>query len=186
MTHFSTTFSSLLAIHGKRVGGVCGDMTHICLLHGTRKSSSGHHPFVASLKPMVTHISIDFATRLSTPEGKTLYILVDRFSKIADLIPLNKPHSAKEMTEIILSNIVNLHCYPRDEVSESLFHFGGGYYQFVLSLPPSIQWPVRVDKPRTGNMFEVSCIMELSLMVSSTVFGQNAINSFTSSSIGLL
>lgn len=60
-----------------------------------------------------------FFTGLPESEGiTTILTVVDRFSKMANFIPLAKLPSAKETAEVILSHIFKLHGLPVNIVSD--------------------------------------------------------------------
>uniref|UniRef100_A0A8C9ZTG8 Gypsy retrotransposon integrase-like protein 1 n=1 Tax=Sander lucioperca TaxID=283035 RepID=A0A8C9ZTG8_SANLU len=76
------------------------------------------HPLPVPSRPW-SDISLDFVTGLPLSEGNTTILtIVDRFSKMVHFVPLPKLPSAKELAEVMLSNVFKLHGLPRDVVSD--------------------------------------------------------------------
>lgn len=74
-----------------------------------------HHPW--------SYISLDFITGLPSSNGHTtILMVVDRFSKMAQFIPLPKLSSAKETAELVLKHMVCLDGLTEDVVSDHPVH----------------------------------------------------------------
>ena len=87
---------------------------------------TSRHPVAGLPRPLPvpqrpwSDISLDFVTGLPPSEGNTAILtVVDRFSKMAHFIPLQKLPSAKETAEVMLQHVFRLHGLPRDIVSDS-------------------------------------------------------------------
>lgn len=62
---------------------------------------------------------MDFITGLPPSKGKTTILtIVDRFSKAAHFIPLNKLPSASETVDLLVQHVVRLHGIPTDIVTD--------------------------------------------------------------------
>ena len=73
-------------------------------------------------------ISMDLIIYLPNSQTyNTIFIVVDRFSKMAHFIPTQTQISASELAQIFLDNVVRLHGFPRSIVSDRdprfLLHF---------------------------------------------------------------
>uniref|UniRef100_A0A4W6E7Z3 Gypsy retrotransposon integrase-like protein 1 n=1 Tax=Lates calcarifer TaxID=8187 RepID=A0A4W6E7Z3_LATCA len=76
------------------------------------------HPLPVPKRPW-SDISMDFVTGLPPSEGNTTILtIVDRFSKMVHFVPMSKLPSAKETAEAVLYNVVRLHGFPKDIVSD--------------------------------------------------------------------
>ena len=66
-----------------------------------------------------SHIFMDFVTGLPSSRGKTKVLTVaDRFSKMANFIPLTKLPSAKATAEVMMNRVFRIHGFPSDIVSD--------------------------------------------------------------------
>ena len=62
---------------------------------------------------------MDFITGLPVSKGNTTVLtVVDRFSKMTHYIALPKLPSAKETAQIMMQNIIRIHGFPKDIVSD--------------------------------------------------------------------
>lgn len=84
-----------------------------------------HLLFVKAEKPLPvpgrpwSHISLDFVTGLLCCEGNSVILtIIDRFSKMAHFVPLQKLPSAKEMAQLLIHHMFRLHGLPIDVVSD--------------------------------------------------------------------
>lgn len=65
------------------------------------------------------HITMDFITRLPNSGGyDTMLVVIDRFSKFAHFIPIKHPHTAKDIANVFLREIVKLHGYLKSTVTD--------------------------------------------------------------------
>ncbi|TWW72584.1 hypothetical protein D4764_16G0010810 [Takifugu flavidus] len=66
-----------------------------------------------------THIALDFVTGLPQSAGNTVILtIIDRFSKMADFLPLPKLPSAKETAQLVIQHVFRLHGLPESVVSD--------------------------------------------------------------------
>ena len=105
------------------------------------QNKSSHRPPAGLLHPLPvpsrpwSHISLDFVTGLPLSEGNTTILtIVDRFSKMVHFVPLPKLPSAKELAEIMLSNVFRLHGLPKDVVSDRGPQFVSRFWKAFCSL----------------------------------------------------
>ncbi len=86
-----------------------------------------HHPW--------SDISLDFVTGLPTSEGNTTILTaVDRFSKMAHLIPLLQLPSTKETAEVKLHNVFRIHGFPRNILSDRGPQFVARFWTALCNL----------------------------------------------------
>lgn len=87
-----------------------------------------------------SHIALDFVTDLPPSAGHTTILtVVDRVSKMADLIPLPKLPSAKETAELMLQHVFRLHGF-HIRFLEGVLLSPGCYHQFIIGILSSVQW----------------------------------------------
>uniref|UniRef100_A0A3P9JS16 Gypsy retrotransposon integrase-like protein 1 n=1 Tax=Oryzias latipes TaxID=8090 RepID=A0A3P9JS16_ORYLA len=66
-----------------------------------------------------SHIAVDFITGLPNSRGFSVILtIVDRFSKLAHAVPLQKLPTAKELAEVMSRNVFRLHGLPANIVSD--------------------------------------------------------------------
>uniref|UniRef100_A0A672HVL4 Gypsy retrotransposon integrase-like protein 1 n=1 Tax=Salarias fasciatus TaxID=181472 RepID=A0A672HVL4_SALFA len=83
-----------------------------------RPSSGLLQPLPVPSRPW-SHIALDFVTGLPPSSGKTVILsIVDRFSKAAHFVPLDKLPSARETADLLVSEVVRVHGIPADIVSD--------------------------------------------------------------------
>ena len=81
-------------------------------------------------------IAMDFITKLPRSNGCTeLWVVIDRFSKMAHFIPLEEDKKiAKDLARIFAREICRLHGLPRDIVSDCDSRFTSNTWKDFLSL----------------------------------------------------
>ncbi|RDX96701.1 hypothetical protein CR513_20610, partial [Mucuna pruriens] len=74
-------------------------------------------------------ISMDFVLSLSISKGgrDSIFMVVDRFSKMAHFIPYNKSDDASHMANLLFREVVRIHGLPRTIVSNRDIKFLGSY-----------------------------------------------------------
>ncbi len=76
------------------------------------------HPLPIPHRPW-SHISLDFITGLPPSQGNSvILVIVDRFSKAAQFIPLPKLPSAKETATLLMNHVFRVFGIPQDVVSD--------------------------------------------------------------------
>jgi transposase InsO family protein len=91
------------------------------------------HPLELAYSPWQS-ISMDFITQLPKSEGNTsVWVIVDRFSKMAHFIPLTEPATAENLAKIFVREIWRLHGLPSDIVSDRDSRFTSNFWQGVLT-----------------------------------------------------
>lgn len=82
-----------------------------------------------------SHIAMDFITGLPCSSGFSVILtIVDRFSKLAHAVPLQKLPSAKELAEVVSKNIFRLHGLPVNIVSDRGPQFVADYWREFCKL----------------------------------------------------
>uniref|UniRef100_A0A8D0CYT6 Gypsy retrotransposon integrase-like protein 1 n=1 Tax=Sander lucioperca TaxID=283035 RepID=A0A8D0CYT6_SANLU len=124
------------------------------------------HPLPVPSRPW-SDISLDFVTGLPLSEGNTTILtIVDRFSKMVHFVPLPKLPSAKELAEVMLSNVFKLHGLPRDVVSDRGPQFISRFWRAFCNL---LGATVMITCPRPNVFAPVSHCL-LCLVYLSSVF----------------
>jgi transposase InsO family protein len=91
------------------------------------------HPLELAYSPWQS-ISMDFITQLPKSEGNTsVWVIVDRFSKMAHCIPLTEPATAENLAKVFVREIWRLHGLPSDIVSDRDSRFTSNVWQGVLT-----------------------------------------------------
>ncbi len=82
-----------------------------------------------------TSISMDFIVGLPESDGNTkIWVIVDRFSKMAHFIPLPTVNKTEDMAKIFLNQIWKLHGLPDDIVSDRDSKFISHFWQSLMDL----------------------------------------------------
>lgn len=115
------------------------------------RGKASHQPPAGLVRPLPvpsrpwSHIAVDFVTGLPPSEGNTTILtIVDRFSKSAHFIALQKLLSAREAADRLVNHVLKLHGIPLDIVSDRGPQFTSQVWRSfcsacVLTLPCSMQ-----------------------------------------------
>ena len=80
-------------------------------------------------------ISIDFIVSLAGSEGYTMiWVIVDRFSRMAHFIPLTTEVARKEIALIFLQNVWRLHGFPESIISDRDTRFTSKFWLSLMKL----------------------------------------------------
>ena len=80
-------------------------------------------------------ISIDIIVGLPESQGYTkIWVIVDRFSKMAHFIPLTTEVFIKELALIFLQNVWQLHGLPESIISDRDTHFASKFWISMMQL----------------------------------------------------
>ena len=83
-----------------------------------------------------SHISLDFVTGLPPSQDKTTILtIIDRFSKAAHFIPLDKLPSSSETSDLLINHVFRLHGIPSNPSSSHRF-----------GVPSALLWVLRVSE----------------------------------------
>ena len=93
-------------------------------------------PFEVPMRPW-TAISMDFIIGLPKSEGYTkIWVIVDRFSKMAHFIPLKTEEHIKELALTFVKEIWRLHGLPESIVSDRDTRFTSQFWTSLMQLLP--------------------------------------------------
>jgi hypothetical protein len=131
---------------------------------GKRHNTGLYQPFRILERPWDA-ISMDFVLGLlRTKRGcDFIFVVVDRFSKMAHFIPCQKTSDATHVANVFFKEVVRLHGLPRSIVSDidtkSIGHFWrtlwkklGTYFSFISSYHPQRNGQTEVVNKILGNL----------------------------------
>ena len=106
-----------------------------------QRNKSSRHRRYGQLEPLEvpyrpwSSISMDWIIDLPESNGYTqIWVIVDRFTKMAHLIPLPKKVTAKDIAKIFLQEIWKLHGLPTDIVSDRDTKITSHFWQVLMDL----------------------------------------------------
>jgi hypothetical protein len=106
-----------------------------------QKNKSPRHARYGLLQPLElaytpwSSISMDFIIELPESNGySSIWVIVDRFTKMAHFIPLKKPATAENLAKVFVREVWRLHGLPSDIVSDRDSRFTSDFWQGVLTL----------------------------------------------------
>jgi hypothetical protein len=80
-------------------------------------------------------LSMDFITNLPLANGKnSIFVVVDRLTKMAHFIPCTKTITGEETTKLFLDNIYRIHGLPNDIVSDMETQFTSNFWISLFQL----------------------------------------------------
>ena len=100
-------------------------------------------------------ISMDLIVHL--PQSQTfnaIFVVVDRFSKIAHFIPIQTQIDAPELARLFLDNIVRLHGFPRSIISDRDPRFLSHFWKELFSLTETTLRFSMANHPQTDGQTE--------------------------------
>ena len=105
-----------------------------------RSKSNRHLPHGELLPPEIPKrawesVTMDFITDLPESEGfDSIFVVVDRFSKMAHFIPCNKAISAQKTAALFVRNVVKLHGLPENIISDRGPQFACKFWKALFNL----------------------------------------------------
>ena len=116
-------------------------MDYVRSCDNCQRNKSPRHARYGLLQPLELaykawdSISMDFITELPESKGYTsIWVIVDRFTKMAHFIPLKKPATAEYLAEKFKKAYWRLHGLPSDIVSDRDSRFTSTFWQSLLTL----------------------------------------------------
>ena len=114
---------------------------YVCSCDSCQRNKTARHKKYGELLPLEvpyrpwTSISMDFIVGLPESDGNTkIWVIVDRFSKMAHFIPLPTVNKTEDMAKIFLNQIWKLHGLPDDIVSDRDSKFISHFWQSLMDL----------------------------------------------------
>ena len=81
------------------------------------------------------HLSMDLITQLPLSNTyNAIFVIVDRFSKMAHFIPTHTTADAKTLAHLFIDNIIRLHGFPRSIVSDRDSRFLSNFWREIWSI----------------------------------------------------
>ena len=114
-------------------------------------------------------ISMDLITSLPTSDNyDAIFVIVDRFSKMAHFIPTNTTADAPTLATLFINNIVRIHGIPRSIISDrdprfistfwrELFRTTPNHTPFLYSQSSTNRRTNRTNKPHTQAIYTTIC-----------------------------
>ena len=121
-------------------------------------------------------INIDFVTGLPrSPKGNdAIWVLIDRFSKVAHFLPVKTKLNVKQMAELYLARIVSLHGIPKKIYSDRGSIFTSHFWQsFQEALGTHLSFSTAYHPQSSGQVERVNQILEDMLRACVIAFGPN-------------
>jgi uncharacterized membrane protein len=129
--------------------------------HQCQENKSARHAKYGLLQPLEmphapwTSISMDFITELPKSNGHTsIWVIVDRFSKMAHFIALKEPARAKELARIFVKEQWRLHGLPEDIVSDRDSRFNSNVWKSLCEMLEVRQRMSTAFHPQTDGQTE--------------------------------
>jgi transposase InsO family protein len=143
-------------------------------------------------------VSMDFVLGLPRTPNKqdSIFVVVDRFSKMAHFIPCSKTSDPSRITRLYFSEIVKLYGLPKTIVSDrdvrftshlwrALWHMVGTTLKFSIAYHPQMDGQIEVINRNHGNLLR--CLVQENLRNWDLILptAQIAYNSYVNQSLGM-
>uniref|UniRef100_A0A6I8RAB1 Gypsy retrotransposon integrase-like protein 1 n=1 Tax=Xenopus tropicalis TaxID=8364 RepID=A0A6I8RAB1_XENTR len=142
------------------------DFVAACTVCATTKASHSRpcgllHPLPVPSRPW-THLGMDFIVELPPSCGNTvIWVVIDRFSKMAHFVPLRKLPSAVELAQLFIQHIFRLHGFPVEIVSDRGSQFVSRFWRSLCkSLGVSLQFSSAYHPQTNGAAERVNQALE--------------------------